>query len=157
MTMRELEKARLIVLDPLGRVLLFHVSLPTGERFWITPGGEREPNESFEDAARRELWEETGCDDLGPGPWIWERETVRAGRAEPLLLRERYYLVSVGEVDRAIGHHRRTAEEVELLDEDRWWTIPELHDTPETVFPPGLATLLEPIARGVLPATPLRI
>ena len=80
-----------------------------------------------------------------------------AGRAEPLLLRERYYLVTVDDAKRAIAHHRRTAEELALLDEDRWWTMAELRDTPEIVYPPHLATLLEPIARGVLPAAPVRI
>lgn len=29
---------------------------------WEIPGGHREPDESIEDAARRELWEETGAE-----------------------------------------------------------------------------------------------
>jgi 8-oxo-dGTP pyrophosphatase MutT (NUDIX family) len=157
MTMRELHKARLVVLDPLDRVLLFRVSLATSERYWITPGGELHPGESHEDAARRELREETGFEDFQLGQWLWEREVLLAGRLAPLLLRERYFLVRLPVAAPGIRHDRRTDEESVLLDEDRWWTVAELRDTRETVYPPDLAALLEPILRGELPETPLKI
>ena len=54
--------ARLIVLDPEGRALMFRYDVPGRDPFWVTAGGEVEPGETFEDAARRELLEETGCE-----------------------------------------------------------------------------------------------
>lgn len=63
--------ARVIPVSPAGRVLLVlaHDPLNPGAPFWGTIGGGIEPGESEQQAARRELWEETGIDrpaaDLG--------------------------------------------------------------------------------------------
>ena len=47
--------ARVILADSADRLLLFE-----SEGFWFTPGGGVEPGETIEQAATRELWEETG-------------------------------------------------------------------------------------------------
>ena len=51
--------AAVVCVDGMGRVLLVR-HLATGT--WLLPGGALEPGESPEDAARRELREETGCE-----------------------------------------------------------------------------------------------
>ena len=53
--------ARVVVLDPLDRILLINASDPlhrNGPGWWEIPGGGIDHGESTEDAARRELWEE---------------------------------------------------------------------------------------------------
>src|SRR3954447_15247459 len=59
---RRRRTARVLVVDDTGRMLLFSDSDPRlpGRRWWIPPGGGVEPGESDEDAAVRELHEETG-------------------------------------------------------------------------------------------------
>jgi len=46
-----------------GQVLLVrHEESQTGASYWVLPGGGREPGERFEDAAGREVREETGVE-----------------------------------------------------------------------------------------------
>lgn len=52
--------ARLVIVDEDGRLLLFRYHDEHHAPFWATPGGELLPGESYLDAARRELREETG-------------------------------------------------------------------------------------------------
>ncbi|PLK28125.1 DNA mismatch repair protein MutT [Porphyrobacter sp. TH134] len=133
--------ARLIVLDPEGRALMFRYDVPGRDPFWVTAGGECEAGESFEDAARRELFEETGFT-ADPGPQIArltpEFITVEG---EPVQADERFFLVRVAET--VIDTARHTATEQRLMTQHRWFTLAELADWPEAVFPANLAEMIE--------------
>lgn len=132
--------ARLIVLDPETRALMFRYDVPGRPPFWVTAGGECEPDESFADAARRELFEETGIT-ADPGPEI-ARMTPKfvTVEGEPVQADERFFLVRVGEarIDTA-GH---TALERALMTQHRWFTLAELESWPEAVFPANLADMI---------------
>lgn len=132
--------ARLIVLDPEGRVLMFRYDVPGRPPFWVTAGGECEPDESFEDAARRELLEETGII-ADPGHEI-ARMTPEfiTVEGEPVQADERFYLVRVPEA--RIDTSRHTALEQQLMTQHRWFTPAELADWPEAVFPQNLAAMI---------------
>lgn len=133
--------ARLIVLDPEGRALMFRYDVPGRDPFWVTAGGECEAGESFEDAARRELFEETGFT-ADPGPQI-ARMTPEfiTVEGEPVQADERFFLVRVAET--VIDTARHTATEQRLMTQHRWFTLAELADWPEAVFPANLAEMIE--------------
>lgn len=142
--------ARLIVLDDAGRVLLFqiedlpfpHAADPRGERpavFWITPGGGVEPGESFEEAARRELREETGFDPPSLGPCLFEDEVLLPRPDRDIRFRIRFYLARVsGDV----SLDGLDAIERSVYRDHRWWTIDELDATTEAIYPTHIAALL---------------
>jgi 8-oxo-dGTP pyrophosphatase MutT (NUDIX family) len=137
--------ARVVLLDGEGRVLLFCGSdpgRPQDGSWWITPGGGVEPGESLEQAARREVLEETGhvlAGDLGP---VVLRRTVRfSTEGRQYEQSEHFFQVSVDHfgIDRA----RWTNLEHRMLHCHRWWTAAELAHTAETVYPERLLDLLE--------------
>jgi 8-oxo-dGTP pyrophosphatase MutT (NUDIX family) len=132
--------ARLIVLDPELRALMFRYDVPGRPPFWVTAGGECEADESFEDAARRELLEETGFV-ADPGPEI-ARMTPEfiTVEGEPVQADERFFLIRVAEAQ--IDTSRHTALEQRLMTQHRWFTLEELKDWPEAVFPADLATMI---------------
>jgi 8-oxo-dGTP pyrophosphatase MutT (NUDIX family) len=133
--------ARLIVLDPAGRALMFRFDVPGRPPFWVTAGGECNPGESFRNAARRELFEETGIivADLGRevARMMPEFVTVEGERVQAY---ERFFLVRVAEARVSTAGH--TALEQKLMTQHRWFTLDELESWPEAVFPVELAAII---------------
>lgn len=132
--------ARIIVLDPHDRVLMFRFAIPGRAPFWCTAGGECDPGENFEDAARRELLEETGIA-AEPGEQIAQTTPqFVTPDGEPVQADERYFIVRVtNSVITTDGH---TELEQRVMTEHRWFTISELSDWPEAVFPENLTQII---------------
>jgi ADP-ribose pyrophosphatase YjhB (NUDIX family) len=63
--------ARVLVIDEQDRLLLLLANVADG--VWITPGDALEPGETAEQAALRELREETGIDSAELSPCVWTR------------------------------------------------------------------------------------
>ena len=133
--------ARVLLIDEHDRVLLFRFTPGNRPPFWGTPGGECDPGESFAEAARRELFEETGLA-LEPGPAIAERRNdFVTATDEPVTADERYFRVRVPACEIATDGH--TELERAIMQAHRWFTRAEIADWPETIFPPEILALLD--------------
>lgn len=137
--------SRLLVLDDDRRLLLFrfdHRKGPlAGQSFWATPGGGVEAGESFQEAAKRELFEEVGLDVPDPGHQVAQRTAVFAlPSGETVESDERYFMVRTD--CHAISGEGWTAFEREVMTAHRWWTCAELRASAEQIWPENLADML---------------
>ena len=145
--MRERLTARVILLDPEGRILLMKGRMPSDPAApgaWFTVGGGVEPGETLAGAARREILEETGFADVEIGPVLWEgRQIHRDRKGRPVLVREHFMAARCagGEPSREGWQ----ALETEFVDDMRWWTPAELATSRDPVFPADLAERLADI------------
>lgn len=132
--------ARIIVIAPDERILMFRFDVADRPPFWVTAGGECESGETFEKAARRELAEETGIAG-DPGPQI-ARTTPEfvTVEGEPVQADERYFILRVPEARIDTSGH--TALEQKVMTQHRWFTLDELADWHEAVFPENLAQII---------------
>ena len=143
--MRRRLSARLLILNEAGRLLLFrfvHKSGPlAGQDFWATPGGGVEDGESVDQAAVRELEEETGLQRGDVGPEIARREVaLQLPDGEHVVSDERYFLVRV--TGDTLSRDKWTAFEREVMVDHRWWSRDELAHTAATVWPEKLLEML---------------
>jgi 8-oxo-dGTP pyrophosphatase MutT (NUDIX family) len=143
------QTARVLLIDPDGKVLLFHDSdpgHPDAPRFWITPGGGVDPGETVEQAALREVAEETGLvlepsDLRGP---IAHRSVVHGYSDKVVEQDETYFVVRADAFDVDVAGH--TIDEQTTFVGHRWWASSELRDTDALVWPTSLADLIDAAA-----------
>ena len=135
--------ARVLLVDETGAVLLLsgrEPDTPFATEFWFTPGGGAEPGESLEEAARREVHEETGHLLGDIGPVRWRRETSFSFGGLAFDQDESYFAVRTSRFD--VHPSAWTELEHRSLTGWRWWPRRELGATDAVVYPPELAGLL---------------
>lgn len=139
--MRSRPSSRLIILSPENSVLLFNFSHKndalSGMSYWATPGGGLELNESFEQAALRELQEETGLKRDSAGAAAASRTfPMQLPDGESVLAEERFFIIHAEKTD--IDCSGWSENEKNVIQNHYWWTLEELRDTNQTIFPYGL-------------------
>jgi 8-oxo-dGTP pyrophosphatase MutT (NUDIX family) len=147
--------ARVLLLDPGGRVLLLHgcdPSDPGAGSWWFTPGGGQDPGESLVQCAVRELAEETGLriDPAELGEPVFQDVAEFGFEGVRYRQKQVFYAVRTGpwqlddagwtDIERrsVLGH--------------RWWTPAEIAASTERIYPAELPSLvaaaLGPAAKG---------
>jgi 8-oxo-dGTP pyrophosphatase MutT (NUDIX family) len=144
------QAARVLLLDPLERVLLVAHAPSSTRRVWTAPGGGLDPDETHEQAAVRELREELGVQ-VALGPWIWSRRVAFEFRGLWLEQDERWFLARA-EVDVAAA----PLDDLGAV-EARWWSLEELSETAEILAPAALPEHLAALRANGPPSSPVDV
>ena len=150
--------ARVVLIDEADRVLLLRgcdPATPEGPIFWFTPGGGVEGGETVEQAALRELREETGHADVPLGPPVWTRVAEFTFDGLDYRQAETFFAVRVAAFD--VDTAGFTDLELRSVSGHRWWTLDDLEATDEAVYPTRLASLVRDLLRDGPPAAPLEV
>ncbi|MCK6459325.1 MAG: NUDIX domain-containing protein [Planctomycetes bacterium] len=149
--------SRVLVVDRHDRLLLLDGIVPNRERtrLWCLPGGAVKADETFEEAALRELAEETGITGVALGPCVRRREHVMEMFGRWYAADERYFLARVAAAE--IDGSGRDSVEAGLILGHRWWTAAEIAASSETFVPRRLGELLPPLLFGEIPAAPVAV
>jgi 8-oxo-dGTP pyrophosphatase MutT (NUDIX family) len=150
--------ARVLLLDPLDRVLLIHALDPENpsHHWWELPGGGLDDGEDLTDAARREVAEESGITlhELGRKLWVRESRFIYRGRAH-----HRIDHIFLGRTPStaALVPLKPTENEKAGLIERRWWPAYELQHCQDELLPANLPELLNDLLAGRLSDRPLTL
>ncbi len=156
--------ARILLLNEQNRLLLFKMKdvtvtskeNPGGEPVWFAPGGGVEKNESFAEAAKRELWEETGLkEQVKWGPLVWIRNVnLFVNKKETHFVEYYYFARTIGS---EISMEHFTDTEKGNYRNHYWWSLDELRFSKELVFPKRIDKRLLPLLQGNFPQRPVFI
>ena len=152
------QAARVVLLDPGGRIFLMQARDPADPGkgdWWEIPGGGIDKGESSSEAARRELYEETGITTAEIGPCIWVQH-VEFDFGGWHFDQDEFIHVAWAEGG---DYDPQGLEHLEDLafSAGRWWSLDELTVSETRLLPERLREHLPPILAGDLPLTPLDI
>jgi 8-oxo-dGTP pyrophosphatase MutT (NUDIX family) len=110
-------------------------------KFWITPGGGVEPDESIEAAVHRELFEETGLVIADLGVPVYYREKLLEHGSGRMLGKEHLFFVRLTEPDMISTAGYTELEQRDMHTHHRW-SIDNLETTTGTVYLEGFQAIV---------------
>lgn len=151
--------ARVVLLDAAGRVYLQHASDPVDpfKPPWLElPGGGIHSGESSADAARRELYEETGIADVRMGPCVWKRRTQFTFAGWQFDQDEWIHVAWTDHAGDWQPVHLEALEAAAFIGA-RFWTLDELRACDIQTWPSRLREHLPALVAGELPDEPVDV
>ena len=126
--------------------------------FWCTIGGKIEQGETLQQAAYRELFEETGLSDdnveLGPVVWYGVHQMIIS--SEHVELDEKFIVAHL-KSDKQLNQDNFTENEKSVVTHTEWLGLNEILTSQEPIFPAIFKTHLEDIIAGKYPKQPLLV
>jgi len=150
--------ARVVLLDCQGRIFLVNAEDPIDPykpAWWEIPGGGIDFGEDSATAAGRELYEETGIEDVEMGPVIWTQHVQFTFGGWNFDSHDRIHVAWCDGGDYR-PRHLEALEAAAFLGA-RWWALDDLLASDEPVLPALLREHLPPILAGDLPGSPIDI
>ena len=152
--MQTRKSSRAIVLNKFNQIFLFKYRfdyLADSEAIWITPGGSLEEGESFEDALKRELFEEMGVQLDNDCMEIYHRNplyTLKSGEVVQSI--EKFFLVYLE--DEQFSYANWTDSEKKRMLEGKWWSIEEIQQSADMFFTKDIIRILTELSNNRIPS-----
>ena len=156
---------KVILLNQDNEILLLHADDPKTKNpsgkyngpFWFLAGGQIEEGESLQKAAFREIYEEVGIEKenikLGPVVWFGECDLI----LNRILTHIKQTFIVAKTKKKEVLFTNLTDSEKAILKKMKWWTLEELKNTKEIVYPVLLPKYLPDIITGKYPEKPFDI
>ena len=142
------KSSRAIVLNKNNEIFLFQYQFDyfaENNTIWITPGGSLEEGESFEDALKREIYEELGVQLTKECPEVYYRNpiyTLKSG--EKVQSVEKFFLVTLEENSFSFDHW--TESEKKRMLAGKWWSVEEIEKSEDEFFSKDVLRILNELA-----------
>ena len=153
------KSARAIVINNKNQMFLFQYMfdyLEDSKAIWITPGGSLEEGESFEDALKREVYEELGVQLTKESPEVYYRNpiyTLKSG--EKVQSVEKFFLVVLEEDSFSFNHW--TESEKKRMLAGKWWSMEEIEKSEDEFFTKDILRIMMELSDGNFPVQPQEI
>ena len=127
----------------------------THPRFWFTIGGKIEEGEDILTAATRELWEETGLQshEVHFGPVVWYGRFPMILNGNPTDMQQQFIIAHT--TNRQVQLQAPTAIEKKVIKKLAWFTLEDIIQEEDIIFPIILPEILPTILEKNYPDKPI--